>query len=318
MNRNNEYFNCAISKFAAWQDNQEQRLKWGGYQSGLFMPTQHLLSLFVQDDGVLDPRFYSSFTTEWNANRDYVWDESTVNRYDKSSNVTGKTIADGELAVKFIMPQDVDYDELKAIKHNADYLIVDYADVYNDNKKNVKMTYRYSNVTDGYTADGTCENLFYYFYPSLNKHNSSNYYVANASKMRNGNLNATFMMRTAEVYLIAAEADIYVNGGSNAIRYINKVRERAGAKELNGAVTVNTILDERGRELCGEYSRFYDLKRTGMFKTNSYIEQTHPDLAQFFKPEYALRPISTTYTATLLNGGEIGRASCRERVFRLV
>ena len=37
------------------------------------------------------------------------------------------------------------------------------------------------------------------FYPSLNKHNSSNYYVANASKKRNGNLNATFMMRMAEV-----------------------------------------------------------------------------------------------------------------------
>lgn len=30
-----------------------------------------------------------------------------------------------------------------------------------------------------------------------------------------------------EVYLIAAEADIYLNGGANAAGYINKVRERA-------------------------------------------------------------------------------------------
>jgi len=55
------------------------------------------------------------------------------------------------------------------------------------------------------------------FYPSLMKHNSSNYYVNNLSKKRLGNLNATFMMRTPEVFLIAAEADIYVNGGANPL-----------------------------------------------------------------------------------------------------
>ena len=76
------------------------------------------------------------------------------------------------------------------------------------------------------------------FYPSLMKHNSSNYYVNNLSKKRLGNLNATFMMRTPEVFLIAAEADIYVNGGANAMQYINQVRERAGAKALSGAATV--------------------------------------------------------------------------------
>jgi hypothetical protein len=121
--------------------------------------------------------------------------------------------------------------------------------------------------------------------------------------MRNGNLNATFMMRMAEVYLIAAEADIYVNGGSGALAYINKIRQRAGARNLSGTPTVRTVLDERARELCGEYCRFYDLKRTGMFKDDSYLRETHPDLAQYFKPEYALRPISTTYLSTLTDGG---------------
>lgn len=51
------------------------------------------------------------------------------------------------------------------------------------------------------------------------------------------------------------------------------------------------------------YARFYDLKRTGMLKDNSYLEEHHPDLAQFFKPEYALRPISTNFTSTLEGGG---------------
>ena len=109
-------------------------------------------------------------------------------------------------------------------------------------------------------------------------------------------------MRMAEIYLIAAEADIVANGGANAMGYINKVRNRAGAKPLSGTATIRTVLDERARELCGEGMRFYDLKRTGMFKDASYLKATHPDLAQFFKPEYALRPISTTYLNTLSNG----------------
>jgi hypothetical protein len=190
------------------------------------------------------------------------------------------------------MPQDADYAQEEADRQTSNYLVISYDDVYSDADRNVKMTYN------------GAESQFRYFYPSLNKHNSSNYYVANASKKRNGNLNATFIMRMAEVYLIAAEADIYLNGGANATAYINKVRQRAGANLLTGTATVRDVLDERGRELCGEYCRFYDLKRTGMFDNASYLQETHPDLAQYFKPEYALRPISTTYTATIANGAE--------------
>lgn len=215
----------------------------------------------------------------------------------------GKEIKKGELAIKFIMPQDEDYMTEKANKLKNDYLVVDYKDIYNDATKNINMTYSYTNPSDGYTSDGKSENLFNYFYPSLNKHNSSNYYVANESKKRNGNLNATFIMRTAEAYLIAAEADIYVNGGTSSLKYINKIRSRAGAKPLSGTPDIRTVLDERARELCGEYSRFFDLKRTGMLKDDSYLKETHPDLAQYFRPEYALRPISTNFTSTLDGGG---------------
>lgn len=290
LNRNDEYFLCNVNKFGAREDNQETRLSWEGSVAGLFMPTQHLLSLYVQPNGTLDPRFNVSFTTEWNANKAYTWDASAAKLYDKDATIDGTKLAKGDLAIKFIMPQDADYASELADRHHSKHLLIAYNDVYNDIDRNINMKYN----------DG--ENQFRYFYPSLNKHNSSNYYVANESKKRNGNLNATFMMRMAEIYLIAAEADIYANGGADALKYINKVRQRAGAEQLTGTPTVRTILDERGRELCGEYCRFYDLKRTGMFKDATYLEATHPDLAQYFKPEYALRPISTTYTATITNG----------------
>lgn len=99
-------------------------------------------------------------------------------------------------------------------------------------------------------------------------------------------------MRMAEVYLIAAEADIYLNGGANAAKYLNKVRERAGANPLTGNMTVRDVLDERGRELCGEYCRFYDLKRTGMFKSSDYLKRiSHGSLIRIMLYVPFLRPL---------------------------
>lgn len=294
LNRNVEKFVCTLNKFGAREDNQAQRTQWDTSYQGIFMPTQHLLNLFVQADGSLDPRFHQSFTTEWNANKAYMWkSEDDLKVWGKDQSLRGKRIAVNDKAIKIIMPQDADYATEKDKMATVPYLVVDYKAVYDDARKNVIMK----------NAEGN-ENQFRYFYPSLNKHNSSRWYVANESKMRNGNLNATFMMRMAEVYLIAAELDIYLNGGSGAMAYINKVRARAGAKPLSGAANIRTVLDERGRELCGEYCRFYDLKRTGMFKDATYLQETHPDLAKYFDPNFALRPISTTFTATITNGAE--------------
>jgi hypothetical protein len=111
------------------------------------------------------------------------------------------------------------------------------------------------------------------------------------------------MMRMSEVYLIAAEASLYLNDGQQAMSYVNKVRARAGANPLTVAPTVRTIIDERGRELCGEYSRFYDLKPAGMM-TQAYLNETHPDLGQYFKPEYAVRPIPQQFIQAISNGAE--------------
>jgi hypothetical protein len=289
-NRMDEDFQCALSQFGAWKQTQDAILSYDYDKEGYFMPTQHLLNLFVQSDGTLDPRFHVSFDTQWKANQNFTWDESTRANFNKDASVVGKTIANGELAYKIVMPQDPDYAQEVAGKATSTYLLVDYKDVYDDAARNVKMT-----------LNGK-ENLFRYIYPSLTKHKSGNYYVANASKMRNGNLNATFVIRMPEMYLVAAEALIYQGKAGEALTLINKVRARAGANPLAGTPTIRTILDERGRELCGEYCRFYDLKRTGMLKDATYLKETHPDLGQYFKPEYALRPIPQAFVQAIENG----------------
>ncbi len=292
LNRMDEDFQCVLSQFGAWTKTQEAVLSYEYDSEGYFMPTQHLLNLFVQEDGTLDPRYHASFTTQWNGNQAFTWDANTQANFNKDASVVGQSLAAGEMAYKIVVPQDADYASEVANKTTSKYLLVDYKDIYDDANRNVKMT-----------LNGK-DNLFRYIYPSLSKHLSSNYYVANASKARNGNLNATFMMRMAEVYLIAAEASIYLNDTGSAMQCINKVRTRAGANALSGTPTVRTVLDERGRELCGEYCRFYDLKRTGMLKNADYLNETHPDLGQYFKAEYAVRPIPQAFIQAISNGAE--------------
>lgn len=182
------------------------------------------------------------------------------------------------------------------MKRDAKILYVDYNDLYSEDNT-VIMKYRREDT------DTEVVNPWLSFYPSLMKHNSSNYYINNLGKKRLGNLNATFMMRTPEVFLIAAEADIYVNGGANAMQYINMVRQRAGAKPLSGVATVQTVLDERARELCGEYVRFYDLKRTGKL-TSAYLNETNPDVGQYFiEGKHEVRPFPQSFLENLEEGG---------------
>ena len=307
--RADEFFYCQYQNFEARPSTSNSMLRstWGGNVPGNIMPTQHLLSLFVQADGTLDPRFYQSFQTQFTTTQDYEWKGGDVQRYDRDATVVmGKTLAaaTNDLAIKFIMPQDADYADESANKLKRDYLVVDYRDVYDDAAKNVKMKYAYQNPVGDYKADGSNDNLFRYFYPSLTKFNSSNYYMRAGNTSNAANLNNNLLMRMAEVYLIAAEAEFYVNGATTkALNYLNKTRVRAGALPFEGPVTLRKILDERGAELCGESMRFFDLKRTGMYKDASYLQATHPDLAPKFKPEYALRRIPTAYLNILEGGG---------------
>lgn len=310
MNTNNEQFYCPVNSFSALKFNNTPYTTgpnvgktdyqiWGGRSGGSFMPTKYLLDLYIQEDGTLDPRYHKSFQTTWNANKEsgFTWSDTQLKTYDRTDEVTNTTsIPFGELAVKFFMPGDADYADFVASKRDLQYLGVDYADVYEANG-DVKTEYR--RVVDGEKV----VNPFFNFYPSLTKHNSSNYYVNNVDKKRFGNLNATFMMRTPEVYLIAAEADIYVNGGAGAMKYINVVRTRAGAKSLSGSATIQTVLDERARELCGEYVRFYDLKRTGKL-TGEYLKSKIPLVGSYFVDgKHEVRPFPASFLENLQEGG---------------
>jgi len=75
-------------------------------------------------------------------------------------------------------------------------------------------------------------------------------------------------LRLAEVYLIYAEASDMSEGSpsSEAYKYVNAVRNRAGLADLQTGLSQidfrDAVLAEKGWELCGEYSRWFDLVRT--------------------------------------------------------
>lgn len=73
-----------------------------------------------------------------------------------------------------------------------------------------------------------------------------------------------------ETYMIAAEAAFFLNRPTDAVNYINIIRERAAYPTGNtaamditaGQLSLDFILDERSRELCGQMTRWWDLVRT--------------------------------------------------------
>jgi len=129
-------------------------------------------------------------------------------------------------------------------------------------------------------------------YPTMTKYYDDKRTDQNAPSVR-----PIIIYRLAETYLIAAEALLMDNRPGEALPYINVIRERAAYPTGNAAamditlptLTLDYILDERSRELCGELSRWQDLVRTGTLLTR--VKLHNADARANIKPFDVLRPI---------------------------
>lgn len=118
-----------------------------------------------------------------------------------------------------------------------------------------------------------------------------------------------FVIRLAEVYLIAAEAAMQLGDLAGAAAYVNVVRTRAAkpgktvAMQIKSSdITLDFILDERARELAGEQLRWFDLKRTG--KLVERIQKYAPDNAVNIQEHHTVRPIPQTQLDAVVNKNE--------------
>ena len=113
------------------------------------------------------------------------------------------------------------------------------------------------------------------------------------------------VLRLAEMYLIKAEAELATGG--DALKTINQLRAaRAIAGKdntISGTVTIETILKERAIELCGEYQRWFDLKRTHTLidHVKKYNAQASGNIAL----KHYYRPIPLSELESVTNRGDV-------------
>ena len=143
------------------------------------------------------------------------------------------------------------------------------------------------------------------FYVSLKKFKDS----TRASFNEAQSARDAFVMRLAEMYMIAAESEFKIGKLDSAAYYLNIVRTRAALpgrvanmQVLPTQVTLDFILDERAREFAGEQLRWFDLKRTG--KLVERVKAMNPDATSFIQPFHAVRPIPQTQIDAVTNKDE--------------
>ncbi len=278
-------------------------------------------------------------------NKYIVWTEELAQKYHKAESVVGDTIfpyADFKAITRTVgnqYPAKVwpkgdhsgDVSHLQDVKNvyatpyplDADddrfsiYLSKDYL---TDEEKSVR-SYHVINLDDlfeegkygsGYTYKSTDFDGLnsYQMFPGLAKCNY-NYDGVFASDLQR-KMGDVAVMRTAEVYLIAAEGAVMSGDNAKAAEYLNVVRRRAcrDKSKFESTMQLSTaseqdVLDEFARELCGENQRWAILKRHKAFEKQ--LAKGNPRAAKSFDPaKNYLRPISEDFLSTISNADEYG------------
>ena len=220
---------------------------------------------------------------------DHSGDEANLITDVKNVYVIDYPVAEDDDRFLFVLSKDYKTADQKA---NSIYFTVNIADLFDG---------------DQYKAtpfDGTNS---YQLYPSLIKFNWCYNGVWTSHMQRKGG--DMMVMRTAEIYLIAAEAWERLGDPEQGRKYLDKLRNRAARPGTTapalGPITEDVILDEYAREMAGEFNRWALLKRHHKFEER--LRQYNSRAAQFFNSSiHYCRPISYDFLQQIDNRDEYG------------
>jgi len=149
------------------------------------------------------------------------------------------------------------------------------------------------------TSDEYTEKLF----PSMNKWIDA----TRPDRQKTQGQRDYVLMRLGNAHLLRAEARLKQGDTQGAADDINMIRRRGAwpgqeaAMEITAAdVTLDFLLDERGRELIGEGHRWYDLTRTG--KLVERVRLHNPQGAPNVQDFHIYRPIPQTQIDRTIGG----------------
>lgn len=170
-------------------------------------------------------------------------------------------------------------------------------------EERAKHLYRIYDRNDIYNTDGAGKDRTRYI--SLQKFADP----TRAGRDEEQSARDAYVIRLAEMYLIAAEAQLKLGNTGSAATYLNALRRRAAIPGHEAAMTITAanvtldfILDERARELAGEQLRWFDLKRTG--KLIERITLHNPDAKNNIQPYHLVRPIPQDQVDAVTNKEE--------------
>lgn len=258
----------------------QMTLEYGRDNIRRFMPTRFLIDLY---DDTKDGRYAGSFQETWICNKAYTWTAGDVATYKKDGSIIGRQMRVGVDTMLYVTKKSVPN------KASLPYIVIDR-----------DSTYR----PDGTIYGGNDFVALKKFIDPITRTS------ANAQP---GYLDI-FVIRLAEMYLIAAEASHKLNDNSTAATYINVLRTRAAIKtpvdhtaemQVTAAdISIDFLLDERAREMAGEHQRWFDLKRTG--KLIDRVHAYNKDITQLDK-HHLVRPIPQVELDALSNREEFGQ-----------
>ena len=270
-----------------------QSLEYGFENNRRLMPTRSLLDFYDEER---DSRYFGSFQEEWRANVAYTWTAAHATTYKKAPTVVGQQIKVGDIAMVITKKSIPDAAEslLPYVTFDRDEVYLPNGTIRNGNNFVNLIKYRDPDRTTPAVQPGTKDII---------------------------------IMRLAEMYLIAAEAEYNLGNSGEAATMINVLRTRAAKKtpidytlqmQVSGSqIDMDFILAERARELAGEHLRWFDVKRikngqntTGGANDNetfsAYIKRMNPDITKV-EDYHRLRPIPIAEMQALLNAQEFGQ-----------
>jgi len=279
---------------------------WVTYAAGTVTITQAMITKYSLNPSLLGKKYYpyadcNAVTRTYGGNQ---YPASVWPKGDHTGNVANLLHPKKVYVVDYPIAADDDRFSVvcsktyltAAQKQNYNYFIVNIDDLYDSNGLPWAVPFDQTVTSAGTNA--------YQAYPSLNKFNWSYDGVFNGSDLqcKYGDM---FIMRMAEVYLIAAEAEQKLGNGADAAKYLNVLRERSvrtgvvkTSVDLTSA-TEDDIFNEYAREMCGEFNRWALLKRHKAFETR--LPKYNTRAAQSFKAFNYYRPISQDFLSQISN-----------------